>query len=363
MAALFVACLLAWACVARAAVQHPRNTFGGSYDMHALVATSPALGPHVIPPEASRSGRATIDFADPMAVRALNAALLAADYGVHTWNLPEGRLCPPVPGRADYVHHVADLLAEATASGAPPRGAAVRGFDIGTGSSFIYPLLGAASYGWSFIASDSDRGSCESAERIRAANADALPSLRRSEVRLQRAPSQLLAGAREIGEELDFVMSNPPFYASAGAFARENARKLSGLDKSARRRGGARAQRPPAVGGAAGAAGGAGSDNFGGGESELWCPGGEVAFVGRLIAESRPAADSVLWFSSIVSRAEHLPKVRAALSHQPAQGSLRAPAEVRTVEMGPGKKRTTLLFWTFQRPAERRSWAQRRGWA
>ncbi|KAG8468058.1 hypothetical protein KFE25_007110 [Diacronema lutheri] len=344
---------------------HPRNAFTGSYDMRALVAACPGLGAHVVPPEQSRSGRATINFADPSAVRALNRALLAADYGVRTWELPEGRLCPPVPSRADYIHHVADVLAEATTDSAPPTGPCIRGFDVGTGSSLIYPLLGAATFGWRFIASESDLASSESAERIRAANAESLPALRHSEVRFQPARAQLLAGVRALDEEVDFVMCNPPFYGSASEFKRENARKLHGLAASARRRGGAAT--PAGAGRAAGVGGGAtaGSDNFGGAESELWCPGGEVAFVGTLAAESRAAADSVLWFSSIVSRAEHVARVRSALASHRASPALggRSVAEVRTVLMGQGGKRTNLVFWSFKRPAERRAWAKRRGWA
>ena len=89
---------------------HPRNAFQGSYDMCRLVTASPALRPHIIPAHLSKSGRATIDFADAAAVRALNAALLKADYNVQGWVLPPAKLCPPVPGRADYVHLIADTL-------------------------------------------------------------------------------------------------------------------------------------------------------------------------------------------------------------------------------------------------------------
>ena len=89
---------------------HPRNAFQGSYDMSRLVSASPALRPHIIPAHLSKSGRATIDFADAAAVRALNAALLKADYNVQGWVLPPAKLCPPVPGRADYVHLIADTL-------------------------------------------------------------------------------------------------------------------------------------------------------------------------------------------------------------------------------------------------------------
>ncbi len=47
----------------------------------------------------------------------------------------------------------------------------------------------------------------------------------------------------------------------------------------------------------------ASSNNFGGDGSELWCPGGEVAFIRRLAAESHEhrVATRCLWFSSLVT--------------------------------------------------------------
>ena len=128
---------------------HPRNAFRGSYDFPRLAAAHAPLARFVIPAAESRGGRDTVDFGDAAAVRALNAALLAADYGVDEWGLPEGALCPPVPSRADYVHHVADVLAEGR--GAPPAGRSVVGFDVGCGASLIYPLIGAGAYGWSSV--------------------------------------------------------------------------------------------------------------------------------------------------------------------------------------------------------------------
>ena len=53
----------------------------------------------------------TVDFSDPAAVSTLNAALLVSDYG-YDFSLPPGHLTPAVPGRADYLHLLADLLAE-----------------------------------------------------------------------------------------------------------------------------------------------------------------------------------------------------------------------------------------------------------
>lgn len=40
----------------------------------------------------------------------LNKALLAAHYDIEYWDIPDTYLCPPIPGRADYVHRAAELL-------------------------------------------------------------------------------------------------------------------------------------------------------------------------------------------------------------------------------------------------------------
>lgn len=100
-------------------------------------------------------GKPSIDFADPVAVRVFNRALLKSLYGIAHWQIAEGYLCPPVPGRADYLHGLADLLARENA-GTIPRGASVRVLDIGVGANCIYPLLGHADYGWHFLGSDID---------------------------------------------------------------------------------------------------------------------------------------------------------------------------------------------------------------
>jgi len=110
-------------------VLHPRNRHSGRYDFPKLIAACPELGEYVI---LNPYGKQSIDFANPDAVRVFNRALLRQFYGIQHWDIPAGYLCPPVPGRADYLHGLADLLA-ADNGGVIPRGAAVRVLDIGTG--------------------------------------------------------------------------------------------------------------------------------------------------------------------------------------------------------------------------------------
>ena len=96
---------------------HPRNRDLAGYDFAALAAASPGLARYLITTPAGTPGTTkptagtSIDFANPAAVKAFNRALLVHHYGISGWDIPAGYLCPPIPGRADYIHHVADLLA------------------------------------------------------------------------------------------------------------------------------------------------------------------------------------------------------------------------------------------------------------
>ena len=306
---------------------HPRNRHRGGLDFPRLIARRPALLRFV---SINQWGNQSIDFADPAAQRELTAALLAEHYGVEGWELPPGYLCPSIPGRADTIHTVADLLASSH-GGAIPRGAQVCALDIGTGANCVYPLIGHAEYGWRFLGSDIDRGALAAAERIVAA----VPRLRGAiELRLQPAPASILEGLLRPGERFDVSLCNPPFHASAREAEEGSRRKWKNLG-----RGGAPGQLPAL--------------NFGGRGTELWCPGGERAFVRRLIAESARLHDSCLWFTSLVAKSENLPAIRAALQ----QARVR---ESRTLELRQGQKTSRILAWTFFAPPEREAWRAER---
>ncbi|MDF3006508.1 MAG: rRNA ((1618)-N(6))-methyltransferase RlmF [Enterobacter kobei] len=164
---------------------HPRNRHHSRYDLDALCQDCPELRGFII---ATPTGEATVNFADPLAVKALNKALLAHFYGVAHWDIPEGFLCPPVPGRADYIHHLADLLAE-SAEGTVPRQASV--LDIGVGANCIYPLIGNHEYGWRFTGTEVHNEAFASAQAIINGN----PGLTRAvRLRRQKDPAAILTG-------------------------------------------------------------------------------------------------------------------------------------------------------------------------
>lgn len=305
---------------------HPRNRHQGRYDFPALIRGCPELAPFVI---VNPYGKQSIDFADPAAVRVFNRALLKQSYGIEHWDIPPGYLCPPVPGRADYVHALADLLA-ADCGGAIPRGARVRVLDVGTGANCIYPLLGQREYGWRFLGSDIDATALASAQAIVRAN-----GLERAiELRRQADAGHVFVGLLQEGERFELTLCNPPFHASAAEASAGSRRKWKNLGKLDPGR------KLPAL-------------NFGGQSNELWCAGGEIAFIRRMIAESRAVAGQVLWFTCLVSKGGNLPLVEQALKNS---GAL----ESRTVAMSQGQKQSRFVAWTFHDVATRAAWHQQR---
>ncbi|RTY85461.1 DUF890 domain-containing protein, partial [Staphylococcus aureus] len=86
---------------------HVRNLHRSRYDFPQLIKTCPELAPFV---RLNPYNDLSIDFSDPQAVKMLNKALLKHFYGIQYWDIPQDFLCPPIPGRADYIHYLADLL-------------------------------------------------------------------------------------------------------------------------------------------------------------------------------------------------------------------------------------------------------------
>ncbi len=293
---------------------HPRNRFRAGYDFPQLVAVSPGLARFVGP---NAFGDTSIDFADPEAVTALNRALLALAYGLTAWDVPPGYLCPPIPSRSDYLHHVADLLVR-TSAGAAAQGPEVAVLDIGTGANCIYPLIGATEYGWRFVASDIDPVALRWAQGLVAAH-PAVAAL--IECRLQPSPRECFSGVVTEGERFDLVICNPPFYASAEEAAAANRRKRRHL----------------------GAPAGAGRErNFGGTSGELWCDGGELGFIARMIAQSAARPRLCRWFTTAVSKSQHLEALYDRLEAADV-------ADVETIAMAQGQKKSRILAWTFAR--------------
>ncbi len=287
---------------------HPRNLHREGYDFDRLTKAYPPLRPHVI---RNPAGGATISFSDPEAVKALNTALLIGHYGLQHWDIPEGYLCPPVPGRADYLHHLADLLA---AGGPLLTGKDIRILDIGTGANLIYAILGQRIYDWSMVGTEVDQLALKTAKAL----IDINPVLQNGIRLRQQKDSRFIL--EDIIREPDFfhaTVCNPPFYASEAEAAEANARKRKNL-------------RLGKVG-----------RTVAGQPAELWTEGGERSFLLQLIMESRAYGQQVGWFTSLVSQKDNLEPLKHALEKAAAKA-------VKVIPLSAGQKRVRVLAWRFR---------------
>lgn len=307
---------------------HSRNKHRERYDFQQLVKAYPTLSAFV---KVNDYGDESIDFFNPDAVKALNKALLRQDYDITSWDIPVNYLCPPIPGRADYLHYAADLLrdSQSTALKKIPVGEGIVCLDLGIGANCIYPIIGVKEYGWSFIGADIDPIALKSANRIIQAN-EILKG--KVELRQQHQLKNTFQGIIKPNERIDLSICNPPFHASLEEAQAGTLRKLKNLKQT-------KITKPVL--------------NFGGQQNELWCAGGEERFVKDMIFESRQFRNSCFWFTTLISKQAHLKNVYGTLEKVEA-------LEVRTIGMGQGNKISRMVAWTFLTKAEQSEWINTR---
>ncbi|HSF55511.1 MAG TPA: 23S rRNA (adenine(1618)-N(6))-methyltransferase RlmF [Algoriphagus sp.] len=304
---------------------HPRNLHQGRYDLDALSQVLPELKDFIFTNE---FGNRTIDFSDPKAVKALNQALLQQFYGLEFWDIPEGFLCPPIPGRADYIHYLADLLSNNN-DGKLPSGAKIKVLDVGTGANLIYPIIGNACYGWKFVGSELNPKAMDSAMQILSKNPKLVPLI---ELRHQANSTKSFSGIIQKDEFFDLTMCNPPFHESAEAALEGSQRKVRNLT-------GKSSPKPEL--------------NFSGQAAELWTQGGESEFIRNMIRESLNFKNQVYWFTSLVSKEKNLKPILELLRR------VGAP-EQKIVDMAQGNKQSRFVAWTFLSENQRKTWSEHR---
>lgn len=300
---------------------HRRNKHNGQYDFSLLIEKYPPLKKFIV---FNPLGMQTIDFFNPHAVKALNKSLLISYYGIRYWDIPKNYLCPPIPGRADYIHYIADLIQPEVSDGDRKGGSGdtqrqnlkCRCLDIGVGANCIYPIIGHTEYGWTFVGSDIDPVSIENARKIVTCN----PVLAHNiELRLQKDSRKIFDGIIAPDDYFEATICNPPFHSSREETECVALRKLSDLKgekvKKARL-------------------------NFGGNANELWCEGGELRFLLNMISESQKYRNNCKWFTSLVSKEKHLDKLYAKLK---AVNVL----EYKVIPMHQGTKSSRILAWRF----------------
>jgi 23S rRNA (adenine1618-N6)-methyltransferase len=300
---------------------HPRNKHRGRYDFKMLIESCPELAAFV---QLNKYEDESIDFFNPKAVKALNKALLKHYYKIENWDIPQNYLCPPIPGRVDYIHYIADLLGSKN-KGKIPKGNKIKCLDIGVGANCIYPILGVKEYGWSFVGSDIDPVAIESAAKITASN----PELKdKIELTLQKEPKNIFKGVLHKDERIDLSISNPPFHASPEEAQSGTRRKLTNLKL--------KKVKQPLL-------------NFGGQHNELWVEGGEKQFVKDMINQSKLFSTSCFWFSTLLSKQSNLNEIYKTLEESNA-------VEIKTIPMGQGNKISRIIAWTFLTAKQQQEW-------
>ncbi|MFC7347405.1 23S rRNA (adenine(1618)-N(6))-methyltransferase RlmF [Chryseobacterium zhengzhouense] len=299
---------------------HPRNLHRNPYDFDLLISCVPELKHYVFK---NSYGNLTINFSIPKAVKLLNKALLQHFYNIKNWDIPDSNLCPPIPGRADYIHYLADLLAESHHQ--IPKGSVIKGLDIGTGANLVYPLIANKSYGWKMVGTDINKDSFQNAQQILNQNPDLSGEI---DLRFQETSNHIFKDIISSEEHFQFSMCNPPFHDSEESAMKGNLRKTKNLNKS-------KVKNP--------------NLNFSGQQSELWCEGGEIAFVSKMMEESAKFSSQILWFTCLISKKENLFKLNSLLNKLKV-------VEIKTIEMSQGHKVSRILAWTFISKSDRKDW-------
>lgn len=286
---------------------HIKNRHNEGYDFEKLIESYPPLKEFT---QINKFGNLSIDFFNPEGVKALNKSLLFHYYGLSYWDIPTDYLTPPIPSRADYIHYLNDLLTEEKSR------KKVRCLDIGVGANCIYPIIGCTEYNWDFVASDIDLLSLDSAAKI-VENNECLKS--KVELRHQSDKNAILSGIIGRSEYFDITICNPPFHSSAEMAMKGSMRKINNLTKHKSE---------------------VAKLNFGGATNELWCDGGELSFISKMINESVAYRDNFGWFTSLVSKEESLKKLIRLLNRLKI-------TKYRVIEMQQGNKKSRILCWRF----------------
>ena len=180
-----------------------------------------------------------------------------------------------------------------------------------------------------FVGADIDTVAIASANKIVELNSSLNCSI---ELRLQNNVKDIFQGIIQKNEHFDLTICNPPFHSSLAEAQSGTLRKLSNLKGK---------KSTKAI------------LNFGGQNTELWCPGGEEQFIRSMIFQSKRFADSCFYFSTLISKQSNLKFVYETL-HQVDV------AEIKTIAMEQGNKSSRIVVWTFLDKEKQDKWVNER---
>jgi len=281
-----------------------KSTLTNSYNFEKLCEAYSPLKEWVF---VNKYGTETIDFAIPEAVKKLNRAILFSEYSIRFWDFPDANLCPPIPSRRAYIDIVSELI-----KGISPN-KKVKILDIGTGASCIYPLIGSAVNSWQFVASDIDKNSLKSAQKI----VDENELTKQIELRFQPNNEHIFKDVINEDDTFMVTMSNPPFYKSQEEANEASLQKIKGIsNKDTLVR------------------------NFSGSQQELCYKGGEKAFLHNYLYESSLNKDKSEWFTILVSKFALVKSMHTSLEKLGA-------TKIKTIPLELGNKISRVVAWKF----------------
>ncbi|GJD12905.1 Methyltransferase-like protein 16 [Galdieria sulphuraria] len=235
-----------------------------------------------------------LDFRKESVCISLTKAIFQHEFGLR-WSIPPGHLCPAIPSRLEYLCWIETLLKFEGDLQLP-----IRGLDIGTGASCVYPLLGAKLLGFYFTATEVDQESYQSAlKNIQDNNLDSQVEIRKA------SQGEILHGVMRGTDTFHFVMCNPPFFADMSESSSHPFRVKTGDGR------------------------------------QMVTSGGEVSFISQMARESVEWSQNIRWFTSLVGRKKDLGILQRYIQQN-------ITTEVRRTCLKQGRTSRWIIAWSFK---------------
>lgn len=245
---------------------HPRNMYKTPLNFKKLCEQYPKLLPYT---RVKNNGKVIFDFKNPDGLRCLTKVLLKKDFDLDVV-IPEGKLVPTLPLRLNYILWLEDLLFSHHQN--TDNADVIKGIDIGTGATCIYPLLIAKKNCWKMLGTDIDEHSVQNAyKNVENNDLQHLISV------VQVSQSTFLLDIVNEDENFDFCMCNPPFFDCY-----ENETESMPLKKN-------RAVRINAA-----------KMRASGSQHETASPGGEIEFIKNIISDSMKLRDRIKIYTVMI---------------------------------------------------------------
>ncbi|XP_072389912.1 U6 small nuclear RNA (adenine-(43)-N(6))-methyltransferase [Diabrotica undecimpunctata] len=250
---------------------HPRNIYKSPPNFKQLALDFPEFREFVTQ---DITGKVSLDFKNTKALRALSCILLKKDFGLNV-EMPLDKLIPTIPLRLNYILWLEDLLSLTGKS------ENIKGVDIGTGASCVYPLLAAKKNKWHMVASEIDSNS------VTFANTNIEKNKLEEFIQIVKVNENTVLKDVVNRDEYDFCMCNPPFFGSTQELhSNLNSRSLN---------------RPKP------------KNSFCATPTEVVVKGGEVDFLSKLIQESKILGTQIKIYTTMVGHKKNLPQLKTLL--------------------------------------------------